>query len=657
MIAGMSRRLIAPALVATLAACGGGSSDSSTPSPGSAAAPGSGSAMAAKADPKPADPKPDPKAGAAITGAVGVTAGGIAHDKAEGPAGSVTSVSGTVEIRRVGEPDFKPAKLEDPLYAGDQIRSGDASSATVALADTSTVELAEVTTVGIGSRAGTADPASSAAVLAGLARFSVAPRAPGEGAFRVFTPEGVVMTKGTAYGVGVSADGQARVGVEDGTVDVVGLAALDAPPVEVSGGSQATLDTAGKVASPSPWPEDDWGAWRDGLDAKVTSPTVALDAHAAALTDLHAQLQASYTDLDTTAKDVATFEATAATAEAAQDPAAYTTALPDGSATIDASFGVAGRTEALTWAYAGHAVLATDLYARHPQELAPRWEVVAPHVDAAVLWPKRYEITTTAYLEPLRMQYYVHHPVGRVHAPLVGVAVPTFYAQVEPPPLEPVRVRAHVRAPIWMAPDLAFRAQARPVWVAAPEPAWHTTIKIAPRPPRARVGWYVRPPELRAKLIVGAPPERRYESHLVVAPVAPRAEIRGVFAGPTLGARVHVGPPDYHAAAVVRTKVQLDPRGHVIVRDHRGPAPVVVKGGGAIDVVRDHRGPAIHGGVEIKGGVELRDHRGPAPVHAPPAPTVRDHRAPAPAHAPAPTVRDHRAPAPAKTPVVRDHRH
>ena len=592
------RRFASVIVIIGLVACGGGKDDKpAAPIPGSAAGavvvPAGSAAVAPAAPPSSA----------------GVEAGGITHGKDEGAAGTITSVSGTIELRRVGEPKFAAARLEDKLFSGDQIKSGQQSSATVALADDSVIELAEVTTVGIGSRDGTADPASSSAVLTGLARFSVAPRAPGEGAFRVYTPQGVVMTKGTAYGVGVSATGETRIGVEDGQVAVVGIAALDATPVEVAGGSQATLDTGGKVVAPTPWPDDDWGTWRDGTDAKVATPSAALELHATAMTDLDKQLAESYADLDTSATQVATFEATAATAADQADTAAYTASLPDGAATIDASFGVAGRTEALTWAYAGHAALADDLYVHHPKEIEARWTVVAPQVDAAVLWPKRYEQTSVAYLEPLRMQYYVHHPRGRAHAALVGVSVPTFYAQVEPPALDPVVIRTHTRGPIWMAPDLAFRASTRPVWVGAPSPTWHERIVVKPRAPRARVGWYVRPPELRAKMFVGVRPEGHYESHLrVIAPV-PRAEVHGAF---HVGEHVRIGAPDYRAAAVVRAKVKLDVGGHLEVRDHR-----------------EHRerveavGNGVHVGAGVHVGPTIRDHREGLVKQQP---LVRDHR-------------------------------
>jgi hypothetical protein len=546
------------------------------------------------ADPKPTDPPPA-KADD-VTSKIGVTAGGIQHDPSEGPAAVVTAATGTVEVRRVGEPSFAALKAEDKLYSGDTVRTAEASSATIALADESVIEVAEVSTVGVGSRAGTADPASSAAVLSGLARFTVTPRAPGEGAFRVYTPGGVVLTRGTTYGVGVAASGEARVGVESGKVDLIGLAALDAQPVVLEAHNAAVLDAGGTVGGAAPWPQDDWGTWRDDSDAKLEAPA-AIDAHASALAELDTQLQDTYVDLAATADGVATFEASAAASADKGDTAAYEASLPDGAATIDASFALGGRAEALTWAYAGHATLASDIYVRHPADVEAKWTVIAPRVDAAVLWPKRYELTAVAYLEPLRTQYYVHHPRGRVHAELVGVTVPAFYAKVEPLEVDPVRVRTHTKMRIWIAPEMTYRVSTRPIWIAAPAVSWRATAHVQAAPPRARVAWYVRPPSLHSKIVLGSKLQGTYTSRLRVTAPEPRASFVAAWKVP-VGIRVKVGAPDLSAAASARARIKLDPGGRVVVRDHRAAA-VNVKG--KLEVHAPVVNPKVH--------VEVRDHR------------------------------------------------
>ncbi len=596
---------IAMGLAAVLGVgCKKSSDTSATPEP----------AKTTEGTPPTQEPTPAP-----ATGDIGVEPGGIQHDDQEGPAAVVTAVNGTVEVRRLGETEFAALKANDKLYPGDTVRTQDSATATLTLADESVIEVAEVSTVGIASRDGTADPASAAAVLAGIARFSVTPRAPGEGPFRVYTPTGMVVTRGTVYGVGVAASGEARIGVESGQVDVIGLAQLDAEPVAVPQAQNAVIAADGRVVGTSPWPNDDWGTWRDETDANIQLDA-ALDGHAAAMTDLSKLLFAGYAELQSNADAAATFEATAATSAEKNDPAAYTAALPDGAATIDASFLLSSRLEALTWAYAAHAALARDLYVRHPAEAEAKWQVIGPQVDAAVLWPKRFAITADAYFEPLRAQYYVHHPVGRAHAQLVGVAVPEFYAHVDPPEVEPATVRAKIKAPVWVAPELSYKVSTRPIWVTTPAASWNAKLKVKPAPARAKVAWYVRPPTLKAKLLVGANATGTWKSKLAVKPPAPRAQLAASWKIP-VGMKIKVAPPDLSAAATARAKIKLGPDGRLI-RDHR----VGVNAGmpAAPDVRADVKGKVnakIGGQLHVatpqvnvpdakaKIGVNVRDHR------------------------------------------------
>ena len=558
----------------------------------------------------------------------GVEAGGIEHDKEEGPAAVITAVTGTVEVRRVGETEFQPAKANTELYPGDQVRTTEGGTATVTMADESVVEVAEVSTIAIASRDGSADPASSAAVLAGLARFTIADRAPGEGAFKVYTPAGVVMTKGTVYVVGVAASGEARVGVESGLVDVVGLADIAAEPIAVEANTAASLSAEGSVEAPVAWTSDDWGTWRTERDARVEM-TAVVSAHGNALADLNAKLAAAYADLEATADSYAEFEAQAATHADAQATAEYEAIAPEGAATIEASFGVAGHIEALTWAHASRAQLATDIYVRHPEVVKTEWEVVAPRAEAAVLWPKRFVITADAYLEPLRVQYYVHHPRGRARAELVGVAVPEFYASTSVPEPEPAKVRARVKTHFWVRPEVSFKASARPVWISHPRPGWRAKVKVKPAKARAKVAWYVRPPDFKAKVFLGADVKAKYQTKVVVKPPQPRANLRAKVKVKAPGVRIKVKAPDLNAAAKARMKVKLDARGRIAVRDHRDVKVGAGAAGGADVNVRDHRGDVdvkvrdhrdevkgkldvgVKGGADVKGGagVKVRDHR------------------------------------------------
>lgn len=559
----------------------------------------------------------------AATADVGVQAGGIQHADNEGAAAVLATMTGTVEVRRVGEPTWTAAKADTRLFAGDLVRTADGATATVTLADQSTVELAETTTLAIATRDGTADPASATAVLGGLARFSVTPRTPGEGPFRVYTSSGVIVTRGTVYGVGVSASGDARVGVESGTVEVVGLAQLDAQPVAVEKSMQVALAADGKVGSPAAWPADDWGTWRDDTDATVQL-AATVDAHGKAMADLNQQLVDGYAELQASADQAATFEATAAASADKNDTAAYQTAQADGAATIDASFSLASRLEALTWAYGAHAELATDLYVRHPKDVETIWPVVAPRVDAAVLWPKRYDVTAVAYLEPLRTQYYIHHPRGRMHAELVGIKVPDFYASVEPAPIEPATVRGKVKGAVWIAPEMTYHASAstRPVWITAPDASWHASVKATPAPARAKVAWYVRPPTMKAHAIVGTNVTGNWTHKLTVGPPQPAADLHAMWKVP-VGTKIHVAAPDMNAAATARAKVKLGTDGR-IVWDHRAHATGGAKAGmasagdmkanaqGKVTGKVDVKVPAVNVKVpDVKANVtaNVRDHR------------------------------------------------
>jgi hypothetical protein len=543
----------------------------------------------AAADPKPADTPAKTDASGP-----GVEAGGI--DRAdEGAAGVLANVNGIVEVRRVGETQWAAAQANAKLYPGDNVRTGESSTATIALADESTIEVSEVSTVAVASRSGTADPASSAAVLNGLARFTVTPRTPGEGPFRVYTSSGVVLTRGTTYGVGVAASGEARIGVESGAVDIIGIAQMDATPIKVEKAAQVTIAAEGKVGAPAPWPADDWGTWRDEADAKVQFGA-AIDAHGTALAELNKALVDGYAELETNANAVASFEATADTSAQSSDTAAYTAALPEGTATIDASFALAGRLEALTWAYAAHGALATDIYVRHPADVEAQWAVVGPRVDGAILWPKRFEITTGAFFEPLRTQYYIHHPRGRMHASLVGVVVPEFYAKVEPPQVEPASVRAKLKGQIWVAPELAYKPSPRPVWIAAPSADWHAKVKVTAAPPRAKVAWYVRPATLKSTAFLGAKVTGNWQSKLAVSPPQPRAAFAATWKIP-VGMKIKIAPPDLSAAANARAKVKLGADGRLVA----APPRVDVKGklDGAAGMGGDIKGKAV-GKIDVK---------------------------------------------------------
>ena len=482
---------------------------------------------------------------ATLIAQVGIEPGPVQHTEA--PAAVLIQQAGDVQVRRLGEETFSPAEKEQGLFLGDQVRTGEAAAATLLFPDDSTAEIAEVSIASIGSRTASADPASSAAVLSGVARFSVSPRAPGEGPFLVFTPAGLVATKGTVFGVGVAADGAARVGVESGEVEVAGAAALDAPaPLQTE--NAASLSADGKLEAPSAWPQDDWGSWRDAADAKLDVSASAAQ-HAEAMTKLSAELQATHAALAQLGARAAAFELQAAQKASSHDAEGYARELPEGELAIEASFLAGLRLEYLTHAYVAHAALARELALRHPETAS--WAELAPRASADALWPKRWDVTASAYLEPLRVQYYIHDRRGRAHAHWVGVTVPAFYASVTPPALPPAKLTATLAFKTFTPPEVKFTASARPVWIAAPKADWRVHAKAKVAPPRGKVAFWVRPEAPKAKAIFGA------KAHATLAPTfavrAPSARVRlSTPWSASFGHAVEVAPPNLHAAARAR---------------------------------------------------------------------------------------------------------
>lgn len=612
-----------------------------------AAPEGGDKAAAAEGDQAAADP-------ATLAKDVGVEPGPWQYDDKEGASAVLSSADGTVEVRRVGVETWAKAAANDTLHEGDQVRTDDAGKATVTLADQSVVELAEQSAVAIGSREATKDPASSAAVLYGVARFTVAPRAAGEGAFLVYTPDGVVATKGTVYTVGVVASGATRVGVESGQIEVAGSAKLDAP-VPVASGKAVLIAPSGEVGAVQPVGDEDWGAWRDGAEAEV-DPAEAAKYHTGEVASIEGDLGEAYGELDDQASQVDEAEAQAEAAQKANDPKAYEAAAPTIGAGVDASFALSLRLQYLTYALMSHAYVANALYVRHP-DLAVVIDPARPRLAAAVLWHKKYHAVAATRIQPMRVYYYYHEPTGRLRAKAVAEPIPPFYARVKLKYKEPV-LRGRVKFAVYRPPVIHPVASVhKKIWIGAPTVGWYAGVRAHVKPAPVKVAWYVRPKTPRAHVVFGAHASGRI--HTMFAAVPPRPRVRAVIRVGGHGGvdvrdhRMGHGAAGIKAGASVRAGVATPA---VDVRDHRRGAiraGAAIKGtvGGAAVEVRDHRrkvegaiksgvggavgvGVGVHAGAGIKGGVNVRDHRsGGAAVQ------VRDHR-----HAPKPpvNVRDHR---------------
>lgn len=625
---------------------------------------------AAPGEATPAGEKPasEPSTGpsvdvAALAARIGVEPGGWEPEAGVAPEGVITAErEGTVEIRRVGQEMFAAATGSEPvsLYAGDQVRTGDNSKAVIALVDETAIELAELTAVAVGDRDASADPASSAAVLYGVARFSVSPRSAGEGPFLAYTAGAIVGTKGTVYAVGVSASGEARVGVEEGEIEVAGTAALD-EPVALVAGKAATVAADGTVAAPEPFVTDDWGTWRDETDATV-KPAAAVSVHVEALAELELETDKAYIELEGLTQDAGEVEAAAEVAAQAGDSAAYEASEAERTATIEASFLASVQLQQQTYAMLSHAYLAHELYVRHPDTTRTAYVVAAPRISGALLYHKKYHAVVNQHVRPLRAAYYVHHPVGRMHAAAAAQPVPAFYARATLEPVDAAVLGAKLSGDVYQPPVPEVQATGKTVRVHAPAVDWYGKVKIKPARPR-QAGWYVRPATPRARVVTGVAVTAPDRPVFTVRTRGPKgkaaikwggagARVRGKGrAGAAIEAGAGVDVRDHRGANVVVPGVAVDEAVDAVggvdvnIRDHRGAtgkanaktnaktqakANAKANIGGAVDIgndVRDHRGSGVKvkGGVGGKIGVDVkpRDHRkGAVKVEE----KARDHR-------------------------------
>ena len=445
---------------------------------------GAGDTAGAAADEPPVD-------AAKLAEEVGVEPGPWERPKDEGGAAYVSEKEGTVEVRRTGEETFSALGLDDlQLFAGDQLRTGADSSALVTLVDETVVEVAADSTVAIGDRDAGADPASSVAVLYGVARFSVSPRGEGEGPFLVYVPSGIVGAKGTTYGVGVAATGQVRVGVESGTVEVVGSAKLDAP-TSIAAGQVVLVTPDGEVGATADFKTDDWGEWRATAEADV-EPKKLAEYHASKIEDLEKDTRDAYDDLADLSDEATAGATKAGEFEAAADPAGYEAAEPEVATAVESAYLESLRLQYLTYAMMHHAYVVDELYVRYPDEVRPVYVTVAPAVRAVPLYHKKYHYVVHEAVLPLRPIYYVHHPVGRVHAVAVGVPVPVFYASVKLKPLPPGHAKRLLGPAYYYPPAIVAPVRVKHVVYGPPIPGWNAHVKVRPAPMRAKV-WYARP--------------------------------------------------------------------------------------------------------------------------------------------------------------------
>lgn len=376
--------------------------------------------------PREAPERPTVAAGArALIEEVGIEPGALAPEPDATPEAVVVVHEGQVQVRRTGEEAFAAVPGEDmlPLFAGDQLQTDEGAGAELRMPDGSRVQVAELSAIAIGDRDAEAEPAASIAVLVGIAYFDITDRAPGEGPFLVFTPAGVANALGTLFAVGVSATGQVRVGVDEGSVEVAGEADFEKTAVLTA--SQAVdVSLSGEVATVAKL-EDGWADWR--AQAEANADVAALvEAQTQAALALQAPIASAQASLDLRIDDALRAEAEAEALEQAGDLAAYEAAAAARIARIEAPFAVSLRLQQLTFAMLAHAHVAHALHLRHPDKLGARAQADQLLTARAMLLHKRFHVAVGARMGKLRRGYLRQHPRGRAHAGALGVDAPAF---------------------------------------------------------------------------------------------------------------------------------------------------------------------------------------------------------------------------------------
>jgi hypothetical protein len=453
----------------------------------------------------PSQPPPPAPAGPPVdvdvlTARVGVKPGGLV-DPGVGPDASLMWSEGTVTVRRVGEDRFVDAPAKMPLHSGDAIWTGPHTEATLALADETLVQLAEESVVVIGNRAVSADPASSVALLYGVARMSVSPRARGEGPFLTSAGAALVAAKGTAFAVGVAAGGLVRVGVEHGEVEVAGAHALD-KPLTIGTAELSTIDAAGVVSATEAFKRDDWGEWRFAAEQHAELPAVTR-YHADRLVGEEARLDTDYLVLQ---KVVTSASTLTWQAEASSTPKAaleYKATAVERAVSIEATYRLAAEIARLTHAALSDAFILAELRGRHGAALGAQISEFAQEIAAAQLYDKKLQLVSAIYLGPLRAAYYAHTARGRTRAASLDMPSPSF-AQIklaDPPSGE---ISKRVPPGLYAPPRLESTTHPHPVWQRAPKMGWDERLTLQPVPPR-QGSWYVAPTRVEARVLAGVP--------------------------------------------------------------------------------------------------------------------------------------------------------
>ncbi|HEY2731026.1 MAG TPA: FecR domain-containing protein [Polyangia bacterium] len=435
-----------------------------------------------------------------LTARVGVKPGGLLTTGV-GPDASLMWSGGAVSVRRVGEDRFVDATAQTPLFSGDTVWTGPHTEATVAFADETLVQLAEESVIVVGNRALSPDPASSVALLYGVARVSVSPRSRGEGAFLTSVGTAIAAAKGTAFAAGLVAGGLVRIGVEHGEVEVAGPRALD-KPLTLGPGELATLDAAGNLSAPDAFKTDDWGEWRFSVEQRAEL-AAAVRYHADRLLAEEARLDTDYLVLQKLATSASTLTWQAEASTAPKAAADYKATALERAAAIEATYRLATEIARLTHAALSDAFILGELRARHGDELAIQIAEFAQEIAGAQLYDKKLQLVSAIHLGPLRAAYYAHTARGRARAASLDMPPPSF-AQVKLAEVPPAEITKRVPPGLYIPPRLDSTTHLHPLWQRAPKLGWDERLTLQPVPPR-QGSWYVAPTRVEAHVLAGVP--------------------------------------------------------------------------------------------------------------------------------------------------------
>jgi hypothetical protein len=474
---------------------------------------------------------------ASLANRVGIKPGPLTHSGV-GPAASIMTVMGVVHVRRVGEDRFTETVSNTPLYAGDNVWTEPHAQAIIALADDTLVQMADETAISIGNRAIASDPASSVAVLYGVARLSISPRARGEGAFLTGAGPAIVGAKGTVFCVAVAAGGFVRVGVEHGEAEVAGAAALD-KPATVETAEVVLVDAKGLVGKVEPFKIDDWGQWRFAIEAS-TEPAAAARVHADRLVTAESRIDADYLVLQSLGTTASTLTWQAEANAKPKGLAEYKSSAGERAASIEAMYRLSVEIARLTSSVLSDAFILTELYRRHPKEVEPQFMEFGRESAGALLYNKKLQVVSEVFLEPLRPAYYAHTARGRARAASLDLPSPGVLAQVKLTEVPPAEIAKRVPASLYVPPRLESSTRPHPVWQRAPRVGWDERLTLQPVPPR-QGSWYLPPAQVEGHLVAGVVPAGPLPPAFAAEPATEPAKAELGFLIPPLPP---IGAPD-----------------------------------------------------------------------------------------------------------------